>query len=122
MPVVMGLGGAVGVVQGALYFLGGRIDSFKKESDEFERKERVRRTTRLPIEQTVSEIGEGRGTQAIFFLNHYAPLTTKEWNANKSPRKIGIEPPGYEERRRERIKETYGFEINPVKATVEGSQ
>lgn len=67
MPVVMGLGGAVGVVQGALYFLGGRIDSFKKESDEFERKERVRRTTRLPIEQTVSEIGEGRGTQAIFF-------------------------------------------------------
>lgn len=35
---------------------------------------------------------------------------------------IGIQPPGYEERRRERIKETYGFEINPVKATVEGSQ
>lgn len=61
MPVVMGLGGAVGVVQGALYFLGGRIDSFKTESDEFERKEKVRRTTRLPIEQTVSELGEGRG-------------------------------------------------------------
>ncbi|KJK87139.1 hypothetical protein H633G_08992 [Metarhizium anisopliae BRIP 53284] len=83
MPVVVGLGSAVGAIQGALYFLGGRIDSFKKESDEFERKERIRRTTRLPVEQT---------------------------------------PPGYEERRRERIKETYGFEINPVKATVEASQ
>ncbi|EFY99625.1 Tim17/Tim22/Tim23/Pmp24 family protein [Metarhizium robertsii] len=94
MPVVVGLGSAVGAIQGALYFLGGRIDSFKKESDEFERKERIRRTTRLPVEQTVAEIGEGRG----------------------------IQPPGYEERRRERIKETYGFEINPVKATVEGSQ
>ncbi|KAF5136771.1 NADH-ubiquinone oxidoreductase 21 subunit [Metarhizium brunneum] len=94
MPVVVGLGSAVGAIQGALYFLGGRIDSFKKESDEFERKERIRRTTRLPVEQTVAEIGEGRG----------------------------IQPPGYEERRRERIKETYGFEIDPVKATVEGSQ
>ncbi|KID96643.1 Mitochondrial import inner membrane translocase subunit Tim17 family protein, partial [Metarhizium majus ARSEF 297] len=94
MPVVVGLGSAVGAIQGALYFLGGRIDSFKKESDEFERKERIRRTTRLPVEQTVAEIGEGRG----------------------------IQPPGYEERRRERIKETYGFDINPVKATVEGSQ
>jgi hypothetical protein len=61
MPVVMGLGSAVGVIQGALYFMGGRIDSFKKESDEFERKEKVRRSTRLPIEQTVAEIGEGRG-------------------------------------------------------------
>ncbi|KAG5942657.1 hypothetical protein E4U53_007197 [Claviceps sorghi] len=94
MPVVMGLGGAVGLVQGALFFLGGRIDSFKKESDEFERKEILRRTTRLPVEQTVAEIGEGRG----------------------------INPPGYEERRRQRIQEKYGFEINPVKATVEGSQ
>ncbi|GAO19732.1 hypothetical protein UVI_02062760 [Ustilaginoidea virens] len=93
MPVVLGLGGAVGLVQGALYFLGGRIDSFKKESDEFERKEILRRMTRLPVEQTVAEIGEGRG----------------------------IHPPGYEERRRERIKQTYGFEVNPVKATVEGS-
>jgi hypothetical protein len=34
----------------------------------------------------------------------------------------GIQPPGYEERRRQRIKEKYGFEINPVKATVEGSE
>lgn len=65
MPVVVGLGSAVGAIQGALYFLGGRIDSFKKESDEFERKERIRRTTRLPVEQTVAEIGEGRGTRRL---------------------------------------------------------
>jgi hypothetical protein len=31
----------------------------------------------------------------------------------------GIEPPGYEERRRERLREKYGVEINPVSVTVE---
>lgn len=150
MPVVMGLGGAVGLVQGALYFLGGRIDSFKKESDEFERKERLRRTTRLPVEQTVAEIGEGRGTfcgplyvpgpmnhelsqsvayviailitpPLLFFLSS-SPLFAFLFFANVSVLSIGITPAGYEERRRQRIQEKYGFEINPVNATVEGSQ
>ena len=34
----------------------------------------------------------------------------------------GIRPPGYEDRRRDRIKEKYGFDIQPVKATAEGSE
>ncbi|KOS17973.1 NADH-ubiquinone oxidoreductase 21.3 kDa subunit [Escovopsis weberi] len=93
-PVVLSLGALVGTVQGSFNYLGGRIDSFRKEEDEFERKEIIRRTTRVPVEQTIAEIGEGRGIRA----------------------------PGYEERRRERIKDKYGFEINPVRATVEGSQ
>lgn len=33
-----------------------------------------------------------------------------------------IRPPGYEDRRRERLREKYGFEVNPVKATIDGSQ
>lgn len=33
--------------------------------------------------------------------------------------RAGIKPPGYEERRRERLQEKYGIEINPVKATAE---
>ncbi|KAI5466825.1 hypothetical protein BGZ63DRAFT_398454 [Mariannaea sp. PMI_226] len=94
MPVVMGLGAGIATFQGLFYYLGGRYDSFKKEEDEFERKETIRRTTRLPIEQTISEIGEGRG----------------------------IRPPGYDERRVERLKEKYGVDINPVSATIEGSQ
>ncbi|GJN71541.1 mitochondrial import inner membrane translocase subunit Tim17 family protein [Purpureocillium lilacinum] len=94
MPVVMGIGALIGGLQGTLHLFGARIDSFKKEDDEFARKETVRRTTRVPIEQTISEVGEGRGIRA----------------------------PGYEERRRELIKEKYGFEVNPVNATVEGSQ
>ncbi len=62
MPIVMALGGFVGGVQGMFKLLGGRLDSFKEEDDEFAHKETVRRTTRVPVAQTVSEIGEGRGT------------------------------------------------------------
>lgn len=43
------------------HLFGGRLDSFKKEGDEFERKETIRRTTRVPVAQTIAEIGEGRG-------------------------------------------------------------
>jgi hypothetical protein len=90
----MAVGAAFSAVQGTFFLFGNRIDSYKHEDDEFERKEILRRTTRVPVEETITLIGEGRG----------------------------IKPPGYEERRRERIKEKYGFEINPVKATVDGSE
>ena len=61
MPIVMGLGAVFAVSMGTLHFFGDRLDSFKEESDEFERKEVLRRTTRRPVEETVAEIGEGRG-------------------------------------------------------------
>ena len=64
------------------------------DEDEFERKMVLRKTTRVPLEQTISEIGEGRG----------------------------IRPPGYEERRRQRLKERYDFDVDPVSANAEGSQ
>lgn len=69
MPVVMGLGAAVAAVQGTFHLMGGRIDSFSQEADEFERKEKIRRSTRLSIEQTVAEIGEGRGTYPLTDTN-----------------------------------------------------
>lgn len=61
MPIVMALGGACSVIQGSFYFLGNRLDSFKDEDDEFEHKEILRRTTRLPVGQSVAELGESRG-------------------------------------------------------------
>lgn len=91
---MMGLGAVMGLAHGTFFLFGNRIDSWKEEDDEFERKEIIRRTKRVPVEQTIHELGEGRG----------------------------VKGPGYEERRRERIKEKYGFEINPVKATVDGSE
>lgn len=112
MPIVMALGGFCAAVQSTFYFTGNRLDGYQSEhEDEFEHKEIIRRTTRVPIEQTVAEIGEGRGK---FALGRHAVVRWLTW--------IGIRPPGYEERRRERIKEKYGFEVDPVTATVAGSQ
>ncbi|EXF73998.1 Tim17/Tim22/Tim23 family protein [Colletotrichum fioriniae PJ7] len=94
MPVVLGLGAAFGAWQGVFEVTGGRLRGWNTaEVDEadFEGKVAQRAAKRRPIEETIAELGEGRG----------------------------IRPPGYEERRRERLKEKYGVEINPVKATVE---
>ncbi|EFQ36238.1 Tim17/Tim22/Tim23 family protein [Colletotrichum graminicola] len=94
MPVVLGLGAAFGAWQGVFQLTGGRLRGWSEgrlDEAEFDNKIAQRAAKRRPIEETIAELGEGRG----------------------------IRPPGYEERRRERLKEKYGVEINPVKATVE---
>lgn len=118
-PTMLACGAFMGVTQGAYVLFGGRLDSFKEEDDEFVRKEVMRRTTRVPVEQTVATIGEGRST---FRISSLLSLLNLSRNSRKADHVVDIQPPGYEERRRERIKEKYGFEINPVKATVEGSE
>ncbi|TDZ53295.1 NADH-ubiquinone oxidoreductase 21.3 kDa subunit [Colletotrichum trifolii] len=93
MPVVLGLGAGFAAWQGVLSVTGGRLRGWtdRLDEDDFDTRIAMRENKRRPIEETIAEIGEGRG----------------------------IRPPGYEERRRERLKEKYGVEINPVKATVE---
>jgi hypothetical protein len=60
-----GTGAFFGLSTGLYFAFGNRLGSFKEETDEFERKEIVRRTKRVPIEQTIAEIGEGRGKTTI---------------------------------------------------------
>ncbi|ETS75300.1 NADH-ubiquinone oxidoreductase subunit A [Pestalotiopsis fici W106-1] len=94
MPQILGQGALISVVLTAFDYTGGRLSGSKTDSqfvDEYERKEYLRNNRRRPLTETVADLGEGRG----------------------------IEPPGYEERRRERLREKYGVEINPVSATVE---
>ncbi|PVH88051.1 hypothetical protein DL98DRAFT_479188 [Cadophora sp. DSE1049] len=88
-PAVLGFGALTAVVLGAYDYTGGALTGYRKdpEMDEFDRKEALRKNRRRPIDQTISEIGEGRGIYA----------------------------PGYDERRRERIKEKYGIEV-PAKS------
>ncbi|KAI9052486.1 hypothetical protein LZ554_003830 [Drepanopeziza brunnea f. sp. 'monogermtubi'] len=88
-PAVLGFGALSAVVLGAYDYTGGALTGYGKDSemDEFERKEILRKNRRRPIDQTISEIGEGRGVYG----------------------------PGYDERRRERIKEKYGIEV-PAKS------
>jgi len=87
MPAILGYGSALAVVLAAFNYTGGRLNGFARdpEVDEVGRKEHMRRNRRRPMEETVAQIGEGRG----------------------------IYPPGYEQRRAERLKERYGFEVPP---------
>ncbi|KAB8293207.1 hypothetical protein EYC80_007547 [Monilinia laxa] len=84
-PAVLGFGALTAVVLSACNYTGGTLGGYKRgpNEDEFERKEHLRRNRRIPVEQTLAELGEGRG----------------------------IYGPGYDERRRERIKERYGIDV-----------
>ncbi|GAW13594.1 hypothetical protein ANO14919_029810 [Xylariales sp. No.14919] len=94
MPRILGYGASFAVVMTAYDYAGNSLRGKTTEvsgMDEYERKEYLRKNRRRPIDETVADLGEGRG----------------------------IEPPGYEERRRERLKEKYGVEIKPVSALAE---
>ncbi|RDW67942.1 putative NADH2 dehydrogenase (ubiquinone) 21.3K chain [Coleophoma cylindrospora] len=84
-PAVVGYGFLCAVVLGAFDFTGGRLTGYLKdpEVDEFERKQELRKNRRRPIQETIDELGEGRGIYA----------------------------PGYPERRAAIIKEKYGIEV-----------
>jgi hypothetical protein len=100
------------VALGAYDYLGGTLRGHlnRPEVDEYERKEKLRNRRRTPIEETLANIGEGRGESP--------PQTAppRFASAMHTDAVSGIRPPGYEERRRERIKEKYGIDINPVSA------
>lgn len=55
------------VILGAYDFTGGRLKGWNRdpEQDEFERKQHIRQNRRRPIEETIAEVGEGRGRVAI---------------------------------------------------------
>ncbi|OBT83574.1 hypothetical protein VE02_06956 [Pseudogymnoascus sp. 03VT05] len=85
LPAVLGYGTMAAVLLGAFDYTGGRINGWNRdpEADEFERKQYMRKNRRRPIEETISEVGEGRGVYG----------------------------PGYLDRRKERIKEAYGIDV-----------
>ena len=62
-PAVLGFGALTAVLMGAYDYTGGTLTGYKKDPtlDEFERKQELRKNRRRPIEQTISELGEGRG-------------------------------------------------------------
>lgn len=51
------------VVIAAFEYTGGKLSGYDRdpEVDEYERKERLRKNRRRPIEETIAELGEGRG-------------------------------------------------------------
>ncbi|KAI9773335.1 MAG: hypothetical protein M1840_007550 [Geoglossum simile] len=85
IPAVLGYGAGLAVLLGTFNYTGGKLTGYTKDPDvdEFDRKEYLRKNRRRPIQEVIDELGEGRG----------------------------IYGPGYDERRRERIRERYGLEV-----------
>ena len=91
MPAVLGYGTLVSVILSAFDYTGGTLrgKEINADVDEFERKENIRKNRRRPIQETIDELGEGRG----------------------------IYGPGYAERRRETIKQNYGIDVGAPRGT-----
>lgn len=62
-PVILGFGAMAGATVGAFAFTGGKLSGYDKDPnvDEYERKEAMRLNRRRPVEETLAEVGEGRG-------------------------------------------------------------
>ena len=55
------------IAQGVFDYTGGRFSGYNRDSnvDEWERKEHLRQNRRRPIQETIEQLGEGRGTFVI---------------------------------------------------------
>lgn len=72
IPAVLGFGAGLAVIQGVFAYGGGGLEGYERDPnvDEYERKERLRKARRRPIEETLRELGEGRG-RAILQVIQY---------------------------------------------------
>ncbi|KAL8700592.1 MAG: hypothetical protein Q9224_000893 [Gallowayella concinna] len=102
-PAVLGFGALLAIIQGTFDYTGGKLTGFARDNtvDEYERTEQVRRNRRGPIEETLRELGEGRGRA----ISGQLPPQQIQLNIT------GITGPGYQERRRERLKQRYGIDV-----------
>lgn len=64
MPAVFGVGSGMALMLGVFDYTGGRFDGYfnRREEDSFEIRERMMRNRRKSLEETIAEVGEGRGT------------------------------------------------------------
>lgn len=101
---MVGYGAALATAMGVFEYTGGSLWGYSKDKkeDEFERLEKLRKAYRTPAEDTIAELGEGRGMPSRW-TNHFKNLALTDLS--------GIYGPGYAERRRERIKQAYGIDV-----------
>lgn len=66
-PAVAGYGTALAILLGAWEFAGAKITGYNIDPtvDEVARKEYLRKNRRRPIEETLEQVGEGRGKPSI---------------------------------------------------------
>lgn len=108
MPSVVGNGLALGVIMAAVQYTGGSFfrDPHDMDIDQFPTKEELRKRFRRPVNETINELGEGRGKNTSLKL-YGSPMPCSCCSQSS----IGIYGAGYEERRKQRIKEKYGIDV-----------
>ena len=72
LPAVLGYGAGFAILLGAFDYTGGVLTGYDKDPnvDEYERKEALRKNRRRPIQETLEQLGEGRG----MLIHHYRTL------------------------------------------------
>ncbi len=67
MPAVLGYGASLAVIMAAFDYTGGSLFGYQRNPaiDEYDRKEALRANKRRPIQETIDELGEGRGKQFL---------------------------------------------------------
>lgn len=63
-PALLGYGVALSTVMSAYEYTGGSLFGYSRDKnvDEYERRTQLRKNFQSPVEQTLAELGEGRGT------------------------------------------------------------
>ena len=63
MPAVLGYGAGLAVLLGVFDYTGGMLSGYRADPDvdEYTRKIEMRKARRRPIQETIEELGEGRG-------------------------------------------------------------
>lgn len=71
-PAILGLGAGLAVVEAAFDYTGGSLWGWKQNSerDEYEHKEMLRTTRRRPLQETLEQLGEGRGMSGRILFRH----------------------------------------------------
>lgn len=104
MPATVGGGFALSVAMAVASYTGRSV--FESASDEPQHdriayKEEAKTRYRRPVNETINELGEGRGKMIVKPRALTVELTALS----------GIYGPGYDQRRKQRIKERYGIDI-----------
>lgn len=89
MPAILGYGAFTSVVLAVFDFTGASLRGKRPEiegMDEFERKEHLRRNRRRPIEETLANVGEGRGMYSVLTpINQFRSLKANQAQVSNHP-------------------------------------
>ena len=71
ISAILGFGALTAVVMGVYDYTGGSLRGYAKDPDvdELAQKEALRKNRRRPIQETIAELGEGRGRLNLRLLN-----------------------------------------------------